>query len=91
MSLQSLKAKALANPEVKAEYERLEPEFKLIRALLAMRETAGLTQAQVAIKMGTSESSVCRLEAGAANPTIKTLVKYAKACDCELNLTFQHV
>ncbi len=86
--LQALKEKAFKNPEVKAEYDALEPEFKLISTLLSMREVAGLTQLQVAQRMGTKESNVSRLEKGVGNPTVKTLVRYAKACGCNLNLEF---
>ncbi|USD67538.1 helix-turn-helix transcriptional regulator [Vibrio sp. SCSIO 43136] len=89
-SLQSLKDKALVNPDVKAEYDALEPEFELISMLLSMRESAGLTQAQVAERMGTKESNISRLEKGTGNPTIKTLAKYAKACGCQLNFGFTH-
>ncbi len=89
-SLKSLKNKALNNTHVKAEYDALEPEFRLISTLLTMRESAGLTQQQVAERMGTKESNVSRLEKGTSNPTIKTLAKYAKACGCEISLSFKH-
>ncbi|OEE77637.1 helix-turn-helix domain-containing protein, partial [Vibrio genomosp. F6] len=83
--LQSLKDKALADPQVQAEYDALESEFKFISTLLSMRDSAGLTQLQVANRMGTKESNVSRLEKGTGNPTIRTLVKYAKACGYELD------
>ncbi|WP_281188871.1 helix-turn-helix domain-containing protein [Vibrio harveyi] len=89
-NLRSLKNKALANPEVKAEYDALESEFKYINTLLSMRESAGLTQSEVAERMGTKESNVSRLETGAGNPTLKTLMKYAQACGCQLSLGFTH-
>lgn len=89
-SLKSLKDKALSNAEVKTEYDALKSEFQFISTLLTMRESAGLTQQQVAERMGTKESNISRLEKGTSNPTIKTLVKYAKACGCELNLSFRH-
>lgn len=53
--LEKLKAKAFTNPEVKQEYDRLEPEFKLINDLIKMRNTAGLTQHQVAEQIDTEE------------------------------------
>ena len=90
MSLQSLKDKALADPQVQAEYDALESEFKFISTLLSMRDSAGLTQLQVANRMGTKESNVSRLEKGTGNPTIRTLVKYAKACGYELDFGFHH-
>ncbi|MEK9499122.1 helix-turn-helix transcriptional regulator [Photorhabdus sp. P32] len=88
-SLKSLKSKALANPDVKAEYDALEPEFELINTLLRMRRAAGLTQNQVAQRMGTKEANISRLEKGNGNPTLKTLLNYAKACNCELHFGFK--
>ncbi|MCD9528495.1 helix-turn-helix domain-containing protein [Photobacterium carnosum] len=85
-SYQSYRDQALANPEIKKEYDALEPEFAIIDALLSMRETSGLTQKEVAAKMGTKESNIIRLETGSSNPTIATLFKYAKACGRKLHL-----
>ena len=80
-----LKAKALADPEVMAEYERLNrEEFAILDEILAARREAGLTQAQVAEKMGTKAPAVAtRQEASVASgkhsPSIETLRKYAHA------------
>ncbi|OCA52425.1 helix-turn-helix domain-containing protein [Photorhabdus namnaonensis] len=90
-SLKSLKSKALANPNVKAEYDALEPEFELINTLLRMRHAAGLTQNQVAQRMGTKEANISRLEKGNGNPTFKTLLNYAKACNCELHFDLKTI
>ena len=54
------------------------PEFEIARALIAARARAGLTQAQVAARMGTTPSVVPRLESGRL-PSIRTLERYAKA------------
>ena len=86
MSLQQLKKRALTNPEVRAEYEKLETEFDLIDQLLTMRSKAGFTQAEVAERMGTSKSNISRLEHGNSNPSWSTLLKYAHACGFELSL-----
>ncbi|MDI7855091.1 helix-turn-helix domain-containing protein [Vibrio parahaemolyticus] len=88
--LQALKAKALQNPDVKQAYDELGPEFELIDTLLSMREEAGLTQQQVAERMGTKEGNISRLEKGKGNPTLKTLFGYAKACGCQLNFGYKH-
>jgi DNA-binding XRE family transcriptional regulator len=79
-----LKAKALANPEVKAEYDRLNrEEFAILDEILAARREAGLTQAQVAERMGTKAPAVARLESALASgkhsPSLVTLRKYAAA------------
>lgn len=86
MSLQKLKQRALANVEVKNEYDKLESEFSFIDQLLTMRTKAGLTQEQVAERMHTQKSNVSRLEKGNANPSWSTLQKYAHACGFELTL-----
>jgi DNA-binding XRE family transcriptional regulator len=87
MSLQNLKTRALENPEVRTEYEKLENEFVFIDQLLSMRNQAGLTQAQLAERMHTQKSNISRLERGNANPSWATLQKYAHACGFKISLT----
>ncbi|HEY4115269.1 MAG TPA: helix-turn-helix transcriptional regulator [Rhizomicrobium sp.] len=70
--------KKLKDPKFKAEYDRLEPEFALARELIGARVKAKLTQAQVARRMGTSQSAVARLESG-RTPSLASLRKYANA------------
>ena len=86
MSLQKLKQRAIANPDVKTEYEKLESEFNLIDQLLSMCTKAGLTQKQVAERMQTQKSNISRLENGNANPSWSTLLNYAHACGFDLSL-----
>ncbi len=78
------KAKLLQDPEVRAEYERLQPEMELLDVLLSAREQAGLTQAEVATRMGTKAPAVARLESSLAtgkhSPSIATVRKYLAAC-----------
>ena len=61
-SLAKLRQKLLADPEVKAEYDRLGPIFTVIGEMIEARQAAGLTQAEIAARMGTSQSVVARLE-----------------------------
>jgi DNA-binding XRE family transcriptional regulator len=70
--------KKLRDPKFKAEYDRLEPEFALARELIGARVKAKLTQAQVARRMGTSQSAVARMESG-RTPSLASLRKYANA------------
>jgi len=85
-----LKARALANPEVKAAHDALGPEYKLIAELLRARKKSGLTQAEVAARMSTTNTVVARLEAGGGSkrhsPSLTTLRRYAKAVGRELNI-----
>jgi len=80
-SLDSMKKKMLANREVRAAYALLDQEFSLARELIAARVRAGFTQAQLAQRMGTTQSAIARLESGAQLPSVKTILRFAKATD----------
>lgn len=90
MTLQNLKNRALQNQEVKDEYQKLDSEFQLIDSLLTIRKKAGLTQEEVANKMGTKKGNISRLEKGGTNPSWKTLQNYAHACGYEVTMKFKH-
>jgi DNA-binding XRE family transcriptional regulator len=79
VQFEKLKARLLANPRVKAEYDALTPEFEIAAELLRARLRAGLSQAELAARMGTSQSTIARLENGQTLPSTKTLLRYAKA------------
>ncbi len=91
LSYDEMKAKMLENPAVRAEYERIErDEMPMLDTILAARKEAGLTQAQVAERMGTKATAVARLESallsGKHSPSISTLQKYAKALGKRLDV-----
>ena len=73
-----LRKKWRQDPEFRKEYATLEPEFALAKELIDARADAGLSQEDVAERMGTSQPAVARLESG-HKPSIKTLEKYAEA------------
>jgi ribosome-binding protein aMBF1 (putative translation factor) len=79
IGLEELKARLLANPEVKTEYEALGPEFEISTELVRARLRAGLSQAELASRMGTSQSTIARLESGQTLPSTKTLLRFAQA------------
>jgi len=83
-----LKLRALDRSEVKAEYARLDEEFTLLDEFLKARASAGITQAEVADRIGTTQSAVARLESGKGkhSPSLATLQKYAHALGCRLEL-----
>ncbi|MFP3584743.1 helix-turn-helix domain-containing protein [Paraburkholderia sp. SIMBA_055] len=85
-------ANLLTKPSVKSAYDALEDEYTALRAILALRREAGLTQAQIAERMGTTASAVSRLEASLASekhsPSFATLRKYAAACGKKLIISF---
>ena len=77
-SFEAFKRKMLKNPAIKKEYDALEEEFSISNELIAARAKAKLTQAQVARRMGTSQSAVARIESG-RTPSLTSLRKYARA------------
>ncbi|HAT49566.1 MAG: helix-turn-helix transcriptional regulator [Nitrospirae bacterium] len=73
------------DPEFLKEYEALEPEFRLARQLIEARSNVGLSQQELAQRMGTSQSAVARLESG-HKPSIKSLERYAEAVGMKLEI-----
>jgi transcriptional regulator with XRE-family HTH domain len=80
-TLKQFKRRALARPEVKAAYDASADEFAFLDEVLRARAEAGLTQAEVAARIGTTQSAIARLESAESkhSPSIATLQKYAKA------------
>jgi ribosome-binding protein aMBF1 (putative translation factor) len=79
----------LRDPEFRAEYEALEEEFALASALIEARGQAGMTQAQVADAMGTTQAVIARLESGRIKPSTRTLERFAKATGTRLRIRFE--
>jgi transcriptional regulator with XRE-family HTH domain len=77
----------LEDPEVKAEYEALSPEFNLARQVITLRETCGLTQREFATKVGMKQSQLARIESGKQIPKLKTLSKLAAVAGYELEVS----
>ena len=72
-------------PDFRKEYEALKPGFKLARELIEARAKAGLSQSDVAERMGTSQPTVARLESG-HKPSLKTLERYAEAIGMKVEI-----
>jgi DNA-binding transcriptional regulator YiaG len=73
ISFEEIKSRLLANPEVKAEYDTLAPEFEIAAEPVKARLRAGLSQAELARRMGTSQSAIARLESGQTLPSTHAL------------------
>ena len=71
-------AKLRENPEYKAAYDALEPEFAIADALVKARTEAGMTQKDVAGRLGVSQPAVARMESG-KNVSIRAIARYARA------------
>lgn len=93
MTYLEMRSKWMKDPIFRTEYERLErEEMPMFDAILKARKEAGLTQAQVAERMGTKAPAIARLEnaliTGTPSPSLATLRKYAAALGKRLEVRF---
>jgi transcriptional regulator with XRE-family HTH domain len=79
----------MKEPAFKAGYDALAEEFELASLLIEARSRANLTQAELAERMGTSQSTIARLESGKAKPTLATLRRLAKATGMRLKISLE--
>jgi len=86
IDFETFKAEIFKNPAVKKAYDDLEPEYALIESIIEKRLKKGLTQKQLADKIGTKQSAISRLEGGRFNPTFSFLAKVAKALDANVHI-----
>jgi ribosome-binding protein aMBF1 (putative translation factor) len=78
-TLKTLKREMLADATTRAEYDASTDEFAIARELIAARARAGLSQGEVAQRMGTTQSVVARLESGKRPPSMRTVERFAQA------------
>lgn len=79
----------LKDPEFRAEYEALEPEFAIVQAMIDARKKTGLTQKQLSEKTGIAQSDISKFENGDGNPSLKTLQRLAAGMDMVLHIEFR--
>lgn len=78
----------MQNPELKKEYDNLQPEFDIIRAIVDARTSQNLTQKQLAEKTGIHQADISKLENGTRNPSINLLKRLAEGMDMMLKIEF---
>jgi transcriptional regulator with XRE-family HTH domain len=78
----------LKDPEFRAEYEAMAPEFAIVQAMIDARKNTGLTQKQLSEKTGIDQSDISRMESGDANPTLATLKRLAAGMGMTLKVEF---
>lgn len=76
----------VGDPEYAQAYTDMEEEFQLARELIKARIRSGLTQKQLAEKMGTTQSSIARLESGSSLPSLRSLKRYAYATGSKVRI-----
>ena len=78
-NFESIKKQWLKEPLFKEAYDDLELDYRVVLELIKARSRAGLTQEELATRMGTTQSVMARLESGKGLPSLKTLHRYAEA------------
>jgi ribosome-binding protein aMBF1 (putative translation factor) len=86
-SYKSLKTSLLNDRDVRKYYDELSPEFAVIELMIEKRLRRGLSQGELAKKIGTKQSAISRFESGAYNPTLNFLHKVADALDAKVRIT----
>jgi ribosome-binding protein aMBF1 (putative translation factor) len=79
----------MKEPKYRNAYAALEDEFAVAKAVIAARSRAGLTQAELAEKMGTTQPAVARMESGRIQPSLQTLHRLAQATRSRLMIRFE--
>ncbi len=83
---EEVRKELLSDPETKREYDKLVPRYTVISEVIAARLKRGMTQAEVAKKIGTRQSAIARLEGGNVNPTLDFLEKIAEVLGHKLTV-----
>ncbi len=87
-SYNEFKNELLKNPEVKAEYEALAPEFDIIQALIDARKQQNITQKELSERTGITQADISRIENGTRNPSLAMLKRLAKGIGMQLKVEF---
>ena len=84
--ISELKKRWMRDPKFRKEYEKADEEFAIVEALIRARAKAKLSQAELAKRIGTTQSAIARLEGGGVSPSLATLRRYAEATGTKLHL-----
>ena len=88
MNYSDFKEKILNNPEVKSEYDALEPEYQLIKAIIEGREEQQMSQQALADITGIDRADISKIENGNANPSLKTIKRVAAGLGKRVEINF---
>lgn len=81
-------AEQLKDPDLKREYDALEPEFTIMQAMIDARKEIGMTQKQLSEVTGIAQADISRLESGTANPSLRTLRRLASGLGMRIRIDF---
>lgn len=87
-TLQELKKEQMKNPEFVKEYEAIQPEMDVIRAIVDARTSQNITQKELAERTGINQADISKLENGTRNPSINLLKRLADGMGMVLKIEF---
>nr|WP_296033320.1 helix-turn-helix transcriptional regulator [uncultured Dorea sp.] len=87
-TLQELKNEQMQNPEFVKEYEAIQPEMDVIRAIVDARTSQNITQKELAERTGINQADISKLENGTRNPSINLLKRLAEGMGMVLKIEF---
>jgi len=79
-------AELLKKPEIRKEYEALKPKYDMVRILIKRRSKLGMSQTELARRIGTRQPAISRLEKGDYNTTLNTLFRVTEALGLDISL-----
>ena len=89
-NFEEFEGELLRDPEIRKEYESLEPKYEMVRRLIKRRNQLRMSQSQLARAVGTRQPAISRLERGEFNNiTLSTLIKVADALDLDLDISLK--
>ena len=78
----------MKDPKMKKEWDDIQPEMDVIRAMIKARNEQNLTQKELADRIGMNQADICKLENGTRNPSLKLLKKLANGLNMDLRIQF---
>ncbi len=81
--------KQLEDPAVKTEYQKIDPHYQVAKAVIKLRVKRGVTQKELALRIGSTQAVVSRIESGAVNCSIETIQKISEALDAKLMIQIE--
>ena len=88
VTLDDMLSEQLKDEEFRKEYEAIQPELDIIRAIIDARASLNLTQSELAKRTGINQADISKLENGTRNPTVRLLKKLADGMDMDLKIEF---
>ena len=87
-SFNDLLKEQLKDPQFKAEWDALEPEYAIVQAIIDARKRSGLTQKELSDRSGIAQADISRIERGVGNPSLRTIKRLASSMGMTVKLEF---